>query len=212
MKIRNGFVSNSSSSSFVIALDKSPMDMDVQELRELLFGEQELFAKYDYASTTLALSETILTDLQLEHKREKKEEDNYHYGVKSVKGKMSKDDLVENIACGWFDGHPDFFSNHYHYETEDLKIENEAKKQGIEKPNQDPKWGELIRKARNKRYAEEDRINREAAMKLADPFWEKHKDKYLYALEYSDNEGSQGVILEHGGVFDRIPHITISHH
>ena len=41
MKIRNGFVSNSSSSSFVVAFDKKPET--VEELKKLLFGEEEVY-------------------------------------------------------------------------------------------------------------------------------------------------------------------------
>jgi len=212
MKIRNGFVSNSSSSSFIVVLDKNPMEIDAVELRKLLFGDATNLNTYDYTDSTTLLAETILADLQLEHKRGKRAENDYYYGVKSVQGKMSKEDLAENIACGYFDGHPDFSGNNYYYNTEDHKLEEEARKQGVEEPYRDPKWSELIQKACKKRYVEEEKMTNEAAAKVADPFWEEHKDKYIYLLEYSDNEGSLGCTLEHGGVFDFIPHIRISHH
>ena len=41
MKIRNGFVSNSSSSSFVVAFPKMPKD--VQELKQILFWDQQSY-------------------------------------------------------------------------------------------------------------------------------------------------------------------------
>jgi hypothetical protein len=48
MKIRNGFVANSSSSSFVIALDKPKDKMTLEEFKTLLFGDKE-FVAHPYA-------------------------------------------------------------------------------------------------------------------------------------------------------------------
>ena len=207
MKIRNGFVSNSSSSSFVIALDTNPMEMTMEELRTLLFGEQELFAKYDYAFTTKDLAQTILKDIQECHEREEKET-SWGYNANCFEGKLSKEGLIETICSGDFDGSPEYIWR----DRESDKIEDEAKRQGITEPYKDPKWNKLIHEARDKEYAEHDRLTKIAATELADPFWEANKDKYLYALEYSDNEGQKGCVLEHGNVFRNIPHIQISHH
>ena len=45
MKVRNGFVSNSSSSSFIVVLDKKPNDS--KELKKVLFGNKETY-KYEW--------------------------------------------------------------------------------------------------------------------------------------------------------------------
>jgi len=207
MKQRNGFVSNSSSSSFVIALDKDPMQMDAIEMSKLLFGEQEIIAKYDNGFHALELAETILRDIQYCHESEEKSNE-WDYNAVSFKGKFSKEDLIKTISSGYFDGCPE-----YNWRTSETdKIEDEAKRQGVDKPYQDPKWNKLIREARDKELAAHDELTKKAATKLAEPFWEENKDKYIYALEYSDNEGSMGCVLEHGPTFDRIPHIRISHH
>lgn len=58
MKIRNGFVSNSSSSSFVVAFPKIPKS--VEEVQEILFGKEEKFHKY----TTRKIAETIFREIE----------------------------------------------------------------------------------------------------------------------------------------------------
>jgi len=46
MKVRNGFVSNSSSSSFIVAWNKKPES--VEEVKNILFGDAKTHYMYDY--------------------------------------------------------------------------------------------------------------------------------------------------------------------
>jgi len=73
MKIRNGFVSNSSSSSFIVAFSKLPES--AEELRQMMFGDKELVASYDVPAKTADLAEIVFQDIQaqldkLPHSRE----------------------------------------------------------------------------------------------------------------------------------------------
>ena len=116
MKIRTGFVSNSSSSSFVIALPHRPKD--VADLKEMLFGKQEWFYKgysYDNEDTdvpTQGLAENVF------HK---------------VGKKATIKDMMESISCGWFSAYY-MFPGHYsrdddpNFEKVDFKDPDRMKK------------------------------------------------------------------------------------
>lgn len=92
MKIRNGFVSNSSSSSFVVIFPKEPKSRD--EVKQILFGDDEYYADpYSYPEqksyTTDEVSMTVWKDIQ------EQTPNNYS-------------SAIETISDGWFDGKADF--------------------------------------------------------------------------------------------------------
>lgn len=62
MKIRRDFVTNSSSSSFVVSFDKIPTDY--HELKTMLFGSDEYFNTYNETIPTITLSEVIFNDMK----------------------------------------------------------------------------------------------------------------------------------------------------
>lgn len=62
MKFRKGFVSNSSSSSFLVVFDKIPESQE--ELKTLLFGSREVLAVYDDGITTERAAAVIWQDIQ----------------------------------------------------------------------------------------------------------------------------------------------------
>lgn len=94
MKTRHGFVSNSSSSSFIVAFDKVPESQE--ELKVMLFGDAEVYAnpwynpKYDTIPgwSTTEVAETVWKDLQ-------------------GKKPLSNAEIIEEINNGYFPGYPD---------------------------------------------------------------------------------------------------------
>lgn len=61
MKIRSGYVSNSSSSSFILAFRNVPENPE--ELKQLLFAEEDWLTFYEYSLTTKSASKIIFETL-----------------------------------------------------------------------------------------------------------------------------------------------------
>lgn len=98
MKIRTGFVSNSSSSSFVIAFPHKPES--VEDLKEMMFGKQEWHYAGFYGEEdetdfpTQTIVETVFKDIGKE---------------------ATPEEVYESIRNGWFDPYliPEMFPGHY---------------------------------------------------------------------------------------------------
>jgi len=85
MKTRNGFVSNSSSSSFIVGFKEIPKS--VEELQKLLFGDSCCIAAYGDTVSAKHAAEFIFGDLQ----RQKP---------------SSPEDVVKEVQGGYFPGYP----------------------------------------------------------------------------------------------------------
>jgi hypothetical protein len=199
MKTRTGFVSNSSSSSFIIGLSNKPSCVedvhkelfDTDEVRELeaLYDEDE---KY----TTLDVAQQVYEDVS------KQKPTNLDKGKKEI---------LENINSGWFEGMPDY----NYYDTESTKFRRKYREETGEEIHYDKTPKDIWEKYQNIQKKESEERRKEldkAANRLFEKYRDKFADKKIYFLSYSDNDGSFQAFMEHGGIFDKIPNITISNH
>lgn len=107
MRQRNGFVSNSSSSSFIISFDKKPESID--EMKKILFGDKEEYLDpYDCTSyTTVSVAETVFNDIKDQIP-------------------MTQEQISEELSFGWVPGAPQFSS--FRTEKDNLHLDFEAYK------------------------------------------------------------------------------------
>jgi hypothetical protein len=106
MKKRNGFVSNSSSSSFVVAFKKTPSD--AEEMRKTLFGEKERYFDpwdYDACWATEHIAKIVYDD---------------------IKEPLSKKQILREIKHGYFPGYPEE-KRHWWYISDKEEQEKERK-------------------------------------------------------------------------------------
>jgi len=87
MKTRIGFVSNSSSSSFVVAFPEVPTS--AEELCKIMFADELVHHGYEQGYPTIDIAQVVFHDIQEQKKT------------------ASKKIITEAIACGWYDGTPE---------------------------------------------------------------------------------------------------------
>lgn len=182
MKVRTGFVSNSSSSSFIVWMDKKDVPETVEELQELMFGDEKVNAYDDGLYNTFDIAYRVFEDMHGEEN-----EDNSIMKNESARDAilgMGYDELdriiIRKNSWNYIDDENEFYEKNFgckNYEDQYKYIKYFEAILGYKK---------LIEKEK------------------------KLKDKAVYVFCYADENGEAW--LEHGEIFRNLDHITISNH
>lgn len=151
MKVRTGFVSNSSSSSFIVAFPHKPKD--VNDVKKMLFGKGQYYSYpyHDYKYPTSLVAQKVWEDIQ-------------------------RNPAIDRSK---------YIKETYIHFASDKKY----------------KWSILTQM--------NDRYRTVSPYMSATKFIEFISRPHIYEFEYSDNDGELYEAMEHGGLFDSLPHITI---
>jgi len=193
MKIRNGFVSNSSSSSFVVGFEKVPAT--VEELMGMMFDENRDSVSLGYYEDgdyhTYEIAERVFIDMQGQER-------------------VDREYFEKVISEGWFEGYPETdYSKTTPSEKFRRKYEEEHDGQSIYDDEKAKKeWQAMLQKEWDIENAKID----EAAKVYADKYWPELSDLICYHFTYGDEDGPFYATLEHGNIFEKLLHVQISHH
>jgi hypothetical protein len=130
VKIRTGFVSNSSSSSFIVAFPHKPKD--VEDVKKMLFGKNE----WHYAG--------FLGDTEGEVPVFPITEKVFH----RIKKEATREDSIDSIANGYFDGYMNILPGHadYYDDPEYKSLECDKKEETLKRMAIYEKYNKINRK------------------------------------------------------------------
>jgi len=199
MKIRNGFVSNSSSSSFILKFDKMPES--VNELKVMLYGENPpLLTTYwdDDAISTDQVSKIIFNDI----------ESAYTLSLEEVISQVKKEVYFSEYSGS---SGRDFVVGTEYINAFDALYRDVVKK---DKDFNKLRWSSV--KAEVPSWEE----HQEEMDKMAKPLYdmieksirEKYTDGNYIEVEYSDNDGHVMSYIEHSDVLKPVMFQRFSHH
>jgi len=222
MKIRNGYVSNSSSSSFIVIWEKEPTS--VEEVKEVLFpGLDTKHTDYYGNHDTYVLAKRIFNETKPTTNEEIKSEirDQYsYYQTWYDKGYKADEELCEK------------YENQY---REALKEEKTLEE--LEKKYSNQEKNRILRKIKLERILDESSLDeyetaylnlqkrleivreitwgtggymKELVEDSYNKFMSDFDGKFVAIYEFGDDNGDGA--LEHGGIFDNLEHIRTSHH
>ena len=167
MKIKTDFITNSSSSSFIVAFDTP-----VKKFSDV----EHLISRNDKAIQ-------VLTDAKAQRARK----------IRVSKSLVS--DIAEELSHG-YEG-----TDYYKFQK------TFCEREGIDSNDlyHNRTWMSAF-------YDEYNKVNRKIYTEKAVDFLTKNEGKYLYIFNYADEDGEFMGEMEHGFIFEEVPHITISKH
>jgi len=195
MKIRSGFVSNSSSSSFIVGFPKLPSSPE--ELEKMMFDESGLVQPYDFSqgTPTIEIAKRVFSDMS---------KDNWKAA------RLNKRKAVEVVMCGYYPGRPPYDWKH---EDESDKIREAYKAEtgkDIWDETADPKIRKHWKKVNDAERKAERKLETCCAKAFLEGFWPRVKGMKVFQFEYADDGGESD--FEHGNIFRKFPHVQISKH
>ena len=210
MKIRNGFVSNSSSSSFILMLDKIPTS--IEEMKKILYGENATyFTTYwnDDAISTDEVAQIVLNsikntvqldinDMVEQVKDEIRTINEYNIdGVKKIlEGSDRMDEvneLIDKILI-------------------EEQLHDNFRKDFWKVPDRDKKH-ELREKEYERHYNTLNELSEPIKDIIKEHYLKKYTKENLYfPVTFSDNDGETMSYIEHSGVLDKVSIAYFNHH
>ncbi len=203
MKIRNGFVSNSSSSSFILKLPFYPESVD--DIKRMLLGDENplVLTHYDDEGfPTNQVMEIIYNDV-IEAIGTRKERPIETIDIEEIQiGQYSIDDYDDKVLSEYRTDYKKHKKEYLYYN--DL-LEKSYSTKDIDE--------ETRRRTINAYYDKLGVIEDKMKKIIIDSIKKKTLDTDIFiTLSYSDNDGSMGAFIEHGGILDPITVQRISHH
>jgi len=202
MKIRNGFVSNSSSSSFILKLPHYPTSY--QDMKKMLLGDEDpmVLTYYDdEAFPTRRIIEIIYNDVIDELGQ------NRNNSIESISGEefsiseYSLDEYDSKITS----------SNKEEYNK--LKRRYKMVARDITNAYGEQKNDESSKGLINSLYEEEEEIGNKMGELIIKSIKEQSLNTDIFlTLSYSDNNGSLMSFIEHSDILNPITMSKISHH
>jgi hypothetical protein len=190
MKMRMGFVSNSSNSSFIVAFESVPET--VGQMLDTLFPDGLATVEiYGHSLSTDVISRTVLADLDGQHV-------------------LSREEVLEELQRGWFSGYPDW----HQFQSRRWAVDTKYREMyGRDAEMRDhPDWNDEWQRTYDEVSADQQTAILAAAERLLEMEWPKFETKHVFRFCYGDEDGCFGSTMEHGGIFRNLPHIVVSNH
>lgn len=190
MKIRSGFVSNSSSSSFVVAFPSMPQSQE--ELKEMMFPscgmDESIEPVHDWQGsyTVRRVVEQVFNDIK--------------DGLDLVNKAEDDDFWLE-----YFEAEYEEINKKLEIEYPELCAECEAYYRDRDSTSKHLDGYLKLREIK-------DRIWKEESSKIMNAFFDANKGKVFIPFEFSDESGCFQSFLEHGNIFRNLSHYVMSRH